>query len=67
VLESEYEIAGSTRAGMVYTKETLLVDPPSPDLDTPRRVERRSHDRAILPLVTRFGSPLAISDSQEEK
>jgi NADH-quinone oxidoreductase subunit I len=57
VLEDQYEIAGPSREGMVYTKEMLLVDPPSPELSTPREVEPGTYDRSILPLVTRFGDP----------
>jgi NADH-quinone oxidoreductase subunit I len=59
VLEDQYEISGRTREGLVYTKEMLLADPPLPELSTPRQVEPGSHDRAILPLVTRFGNPMA--------
>lgn len=66
VLENQYEISGPTREGLVYTKEMLLVDPPSPELTTPREVEPGSHDRTILPLVTRFGNPMASQESQEE-
>jgi NADH-quinone oxidoreductase subunit I len=58
VLENQYEISGGTREGMAYTKEMLLVDPPSPELSTPRKVEPGTYDRAILPLVTRFGNPM---------
>ena len=59
VLEDKYELAGSTREGLIYTKEMLLVDPPSPELTTPRRVEPGTCDRSILPLETRFGNPMA--------
>jgi NADH-quinone oxidoreductase subunit I len=58
VLENAYEISGPTREGLVFTKEMLLVAPPSPELSTPRKVEPGAYDRAILPLVTRFGSPM---------
>jgi NADH-quinone oxidoreductase subunit I len=59
VLENQYEISGATREGMIYTREMLLVDPPSPELATPRKVEPGTYDRSILPLVTRFGNPMA--------
>lgn len=57
-LENQYEISGRTREGMIYTKEMLLVEPPLPELSTPRKVEPGTCDRAILPLVTRFGNPM---------
>lgn len=66
VLEDQYEIAGTSREGLVYTKEMLLVAPPSPELATPRNVEPGSYDRAILPLVTRFGSPLVGKGPEKE-
>ncbi len=66
VLENQYEIAGPTREGLIYTKEMLLVDPPSPELSTPREVEPGSHDRPILPLVTRFGNPMMSQESEKE-
>lgn len=66
ILENEYELAGPTREGMIYTKEILLVDPPSPELNTPRQVESGTYDRAILPLVTRFGNPFVGSDPGKE-
>jgi NADH-quinone oxidoreductase subunit I len=65
VLENEYELSGPSRQGLIYTKEMLLVDPPSPELTTPRRVAPGSHDRAILPLVTRFGDPMSASQEAE--
>jgi NADH-quinone oxidoreductase subunit I len=65
VLENNYEISGPTRQGMIYTKDMLLVDPPSPELVTPRRVEPGTYDRAILPLVTRFGNPLQGGEPEE--
>jgi NADH-quinone oxidoreductase subunit I len=65
VLEDNYEISGPTRQGMIYTKDMLLVDPPSPDLVTPREVEPGTYDRAILPLVTRFGNPLQGREPEE--
>jgi NADH-quinone oxidoreductase subunit I len=58
VLEDQYEISGNSRQSMIYTKGMLLVDPPSPEMGTPRQVEPGSYDRAILPLVTRFGSAM---------
>ena len=67
VLEDQYEISGPTREGMVYTKDRLLVDPPLPELATPREVEPGTHDRAILPLHTRFGNPLVAKELGEEK
>jgi NADH-quinone oxidoreductase subunit I len=67
VLEHEYEIAGSTREGLVYTKQMLLVDPPSAELTTPRQVEPGTYDRAILPLVTRFGDPMQVREPHKEK
>jgi NADH-quinone oxidoreductase subunit I len=66
VLEDKYEISGPSRQGMIYTKEMLLVDPPSPELATPRRVEPGTYDRAILPLVTRFGNPSQGGEPEEE-
>jgi NADH-quinone oxidoreductase subunit I len=66
VLEDKYEISGPSRQGMIYTKEMLLVDPPSPELATPRKVEPGTYDRAILPLVTRFGNPLQGKEPEEE-
>jgi len=66
VLEDKYEITGPTRQGMIFTKEKLLVDPPSPELSTPRKVEPGTYERAILPLTTRFGSPLAGSEPERE-
>jgi NADH-quinone oxidoreductase subunit I len=66
VLEDKYEISGPSRQGMIYTKEMLLVDPPSPELATPRKVEPGNYDRAILPLVTRFGNPLQGKEPEEE-
>jgi NADH-quinone oxidoreductase subunit I len=66
VLEHEYEIAHSTREGLIYTKKMLLVGPPSPELATPRSVEPGTYDRAILPLVTRFGSPMAGKGPENE-
>jgi len=65
VLEDQYTLAGPTRAGMIYTKEKLLVDPPSPELATPRQVEPGDYDRSILPLVTRFGDPMLVHQFQE--
>ena len=65
VLEDQYEIAGPKREGLVYTKDMLLVDPPAPELSTPRRVDPRTLDRAILPLVTRFGDPMTSHESEE--
>jgi len=67
VLEDQYEISGPTREGLVYTKDMLLVDPPSPELVTPRKVEPGAYDRAILPLVTRFGSPLVATELGEKE
>jgi NADH-quinone oxidoreductase subunit I len=66
VLEDQYEISGPTREGMIYTKEMLLVDPPSPGLSTPRKVEPGAYDRSILPLVTRFGSPMVGKGSEPD-
>jgi NADH-quinone oxidoreductase subunit I len=66
VLEHEYEISGPTREGLIYTKEVLLVDPPSPEQTTPRKVEPGTYDRSILPLVTRFGNPLVGEQSEAE-
>lgn len=66
VLENNYEISGPTREGLVYTKEMLLVDPPAPELGTPRQVQPGTYDKSILPLVTRFGSPLLTGTSEEE-
>jgi NADH-quinone oxidoreductase subunit I len=66
VLEDQYEISGPTRENLVYTKDMLLDKPPSPDLATPREVEPGTHDRAILPLLTRFGSPMVDRESEEE-
>jgi hypothetical protein len=51
---------------LVYTKDMLLVDPPSPALATPREVEPGGYDRALLPLVTRFGNPLAAKELGEK-
>ena len=65
VLEDQYEISGPTREGLVYTKDMLLVDPPSPELATPRKVEPGTFDRAILPLVTRFGDPMTGHESEQ--
>jgi NADH-quinone oxidoreductase subunit I len=65
VLEDKYEISGPTRQGMIYTKDMLLVDPPSPELTTPRRVKPGTYDRAILPLVTRFGNPFQGTEPEE--
>jgi NADH-quinone oxidoreductase subunit I len=65
VLEHQYEIAGPSREGLVYTKDMLLVDPPAPELSTPRRVRPGAFDRAILPLVTRFGDPMTSHESGE--
>jgi len=67
VLEDQYEISGPTREGLIYTKDMLLVDPPSLELGTPRKVEPGAHDRAILPLVTRFGSPLVAKELGEKE
>ena len=66
VLEDQYEISGPTRENLVYTKDMLLDDPPSPDLVTPRQVQPGTYDRAILPLFTRFGNPMADKESEEE-
>jgi NADH-quinone oxidoreductase subunit I len=66
VLEDQYEISGNSRQSMIYTKEMLLVDPPSPELDTPRPVEPGTYDRPILPLVTRFGSPMKAPEPSQE-
>ena len=65
VLEDQYELSGQTREGMIYTKEMLLVDPPSADQTTPRSVEPGTHDRAILPLTTRFGDPMQGTVSED--
>jgi NADH-quinone oxidoreductase subunit I len=65
VLEHHYEIAGSTRESLVHTKEMLLVEPPSPEKATPRPVEPGTFDRALLPLVTRFGAPLEGNDPEK--
>lgn len=59
VLEDQFELAGPSRESMIYTKEMLLVEPPSPELATPRAVEPGTCDRPILPLITRFGDPRA--------
>jgi len=67
VLEDNYDISGPTRQGMIYTKDMLLVDPPSPELVTPRKVKPGTCDRAILPLVTRFGNPLLGTGSEESR
>jgi NADH-quinone oxidoreductase subunit I len=66
VLENQYEISGRTREGMVYTKQMLLVDPPSAELSTPRKVEPGTYDQAILPLVTRFGDPMQGKKPEEK-
>ena len=36
VLTNKYEISSFDRDSMIYTKEMLLVPPPSPELDTPQ-------------------------------
>lgn len=67
VLQGQHAISGATRAAMVYTKETLLMDPPAPELSTPRQVEAGTHDRALLPLVTRFGHPMTAQTHHPEQ
>lgn len=67
ILEDQYELSRPTREAMIFTRKELLVPPPSPELKTPRPVEPGSHDRSILPLVTRFGSPMLADPKEESK
>jgi len=59
VLENQYEIAGTTREGMIYTKEMLLVDPPSPERSTPRQVEPGRPPLDPLPSSLRYAGRVA--------
>jgi NADH-quinone oxidoreductase subunit I len=65
VLEHQYEIAGLTRESLVHTKDMLLVEPASAEQATPRKVEPGTFDRALLPLVTRFGAPTEGKDPEK--
>lgn len=67
VLKDQYELSASTRASLIYTKEMLLVDSPSPETATPRRVKPGAFDRPILPQVTRFGDPMAGSSASGQE
>jgi NADH-quinone oxidoreductase subunit I len=67
VLEGQYELSGSRREALVYTKEMLLVEPPSAEFSTPRSVDPGTYDLAILPLTTRFGDPMTGHESKDDK
>jgi NADH-quinone oxidoreductase subunit I len=49
VLTDVYELAADNRRDLIYTKDMLILPPPSGKPGTPQRVKEGSYPRAILP------------------
>jgi NADH-quinone oxidoreductase subunit I len=54
VLTNKYEISSFDRDSMIYTKEMLLVPPPSPELDTPQDTRGVDYMPAEAPLALQY-------------
>jgi len=54
VLTNKYEISTTERDSMIYTKEMLLVPPPSPELDTPQDTRGVDYMPEDAPLALKF-------------
>lgn len=54
VLTNQYEIASFDRDSMVYTKEMLIVPPPSPDRDTPQDTRGVDYMPEQAPVVLKL-------------
>ena len=49
VLTDVYELAAGNRRDLIYTKDMLILPPPSGKPDTPQKMKEGSYPRAILP------------------
>lgn len=55
VLTNKYEISSLDRDSMIYTREMLLVPPPSPELDTPQDTRGVDYMPEEAPVALNYG------------